>query len=63
MNFFESGHKQVSRDDFKIIGEGVFKLGFSPCKAKQPQQGMELQKKKVQKDESLQEICLEITYR
>ena len=49
MNFFESGHKQVSRDDFKIIGEGVFKLGFSPCKAKQPQQGMELQKKKYKK--------------
>ena len=49
MIFFESGHKQVSRDDFKIIGEGVFKLGFSPCKAKQPQQGMELQKKKYKK--------------
>ena len=28
----------------------LFKLGFTPCKAKQPLQGMELQEKEVQKD-------------
>ena len=27
-----------------------FKLGFTPCKAKQPLQGMELQEKEAQKD-------------
>ena len=27
-----------------------FKLGFTPCKAEQPLQGMELQEKEVQKD-------------
>ena len=28
----------------------VFKLGFTPCKAEQPLQGMELQEKETQKD-------------
>ena len=27
-----------------------FKLGFTPCKAEQPLQGMELQEKEAQKD-------------
>ena len=27
----------------------IFKIGFTPCKAEQPQQGMELQKKKHKK--------------
>ena len=27
-----------------------FKLGFTPCKAKQPLQGMKLQEKEAQKD-------------
>ena len=35
-----------------------FKLGFSPCKAEQPLQGMELQEKEAQKDESIQGISL-----
>ena len=36
---------------------------FTPCKAEQPLQGMELQEKKAQKDYSTQEICLKITYK
>ena len=39
-----------------------FLLGFTTCKAKQPLQGMELQEKEAQKDESIQEISLEKTY-
>ena len=39
-----------------------FLLGFTPCKAEQPLQGMELQEKKAQKDQGMQEICLERTY-
>ena len=31
------------------------KFGFTPCKADQPLQDMELQEKEVQKDESIQE--------
>ena len=38
------------------------KLGFTPCKAEQPLQGMEIQEKEAQKDYSIQEICLERTY-
>ena len=30
--------------------QGFFKLGFIPCKAEQPLQGMELQEKEAQKD-------------
>ena len=37
-----------------------FKLGFTPCEAEQPLRGMELQEKEAQKDQSVQEICLEI---
>ena len=37
-------------------------MGFTPCKAKQPLQGMELQEKEAQKDESIKEISLEGTY-
>ena len=39
-----------------------FKLGFFPCKAKQPLWGKKLQEKEVQTDESIQEICLERTF-
>ena len=39
-----------------------FKLGFTPCKAEQPLQGMELQEKETQKDQGIQEICLERIY-
>ena len=39
-----------------------FLLGFTPCKAEQALQGMELQEKEAQKDWSMQEISLEITY-
>ena len=38
------------------------KLGFTPCKAEQLLQGIELQEKAAQKDYSIQEICLERTY-
>ena len=38
------------------------KLGFTPCRAEQPLQGMELQEKEAQNDYSIQEICLERTY-
>ena len=34
-------------------------LGFTPCKAEQPLQGMELHEKEAQKDYSMQEISLE----
>ena len=39
-----------------------FKLGFTPCKAEQPLQGVELQEKETQKDEGIQQICLGKTY-
>ena len=35
------------------------KLGFTPCKAEKPLQGMELQEKKHKKDYRIQKICLE----
>ena len=38
------------------------KLGFTPCKAEKPLQGMELQEKKHKKDYRIQKICLERTY-
>ena len=40
----------------------IFLLGFTPCDAEQPLQGMELWVKEAQKDESIQEICFERTY-
>ena len=39
------------------------KMGFTPCQAEQPLPGMELQGKEVKKDQSIQEICSEQTYR
>ena len=39
-----------------------FLMGFIPCKAEQPLRSMEFQGKEVQKDYSIQEICLERTY-
>ena len=38
-----------------------FKLGFTPCKVKQPLRGMELQERKHKEDYRIQEICLERT--
>ena len=37
-------------------------LGFNPCKAEQPLQGMELQEKKHKKDYRVQKICFERNY-
>ena len=39
------------------------KMGFTPCKAKQPLCGIELQQKEAQKHYSIQEICLKSTYK
>ena len=41
---------------------GVGGGGFTPCKAEEPLQSMELQEKETQKDSGIQEICLERTY-
>ena len=38
------------------------KFRFTPCKTEQPLRGIELQEKEAQKDYSIQEICLGITY-
>ena len=38
------------------------KLGFTPCKAEQPLQSMELQKKKLKKDYWIHIVCFERTY-
>ena len=45
------------------MNKQIFLLGFTSCKTAQPLRGMELQKKEAQKDYSIQEICLERTYR
>ena len=37
-------------------------MGFTPYKAEQPLQGMELQERETQKDKDIQEICLERIY-
>ena len=37
-------------------------MGFVPCTAEHPLQGIELQEKEAKKDQSIQEICLERTY-
>ena len=39
-----------------------FLLGFTPCKAEQPLQGMEFKEKETHKDYGTQEICLERAY-
>ena len=39
------------------------KLGFTPCKAEKSLRDMELQENEAQKDNSIQEISLERTYR
>ena len=39
-----------------------FKLGFTPCKAEQPLQGMKLHEKEAQEDYSIQDISLGKTY-
>ena len=40
----------------------LYYWGFTPCKAEQPLQSMELQEKETQKDKGILEICLERTY-
>ena len=47
---------------FPKIPKLFLTLGFTPCKAKQPLWGLELQEKEAQKDYSIQEICLKRTY-
>ena len=51
--------------DLTLVVKKLFfkKLGFTPYKAEQPLRGMELQEKEAQKGYSIQEICLERTYR
>ena len=39
-----------------------FQLEFTPCKAKQPLGGMELQERKHKKNYRVQKMCLEKTY-
>ena len=41
--------------------DGFFKLEFTTCRAEQSLRGMELQEKETQKEESIQELCLERT--
>ena len=45
-----------------LIFTYIFKLGFSPRKAEQRLQGMELQEKEAQNDLSIHEISSERTY-
>ena len=40
---------------FVLVFVVFFKLGFTPCKAEQPQSGMEIKEKEVQKNEALTE--------
>ena len=51
----------VHREKFVILGF-FFKLGFIPCKAEQPLQGMGSQEKETQKDLNIQGISLKGTY-
>ena len=43
-------HSFVAEVTFKGRFFFFFKLGFTPCKAEQPLQGIELQEKETQKD-------------
>ena len=45
-----------------LVLETFFKLGFTPCKAEQSPEGLELQEKEADKDQSIQETCLERMY-
>ena len=40
--------QKMAQNDKKVLL--IFKLGFTPCKAEQPLQGMELQEKETHKD-------------
>ena len=55
-------HKRDLNPLFVIEKHSFFQLGFTPCTAQQPMQGMELQEKEAEKDNSIHEICLERTY-
>ena len=50
----------VQREKFILVF--FLQLGFTPCKAEQPLQGMELQEKEAQKEQSIQGISLEGTH-
>ena len=47
MSFINSGNIPVLDLNISVF---FFKLGFIPCKAEQPLQGMELQEKEAQND-------------
>ena len=53
---FETGQQKA-----KISPDNICNSlhGFTPCKAEQPLEDIELQKKGAQKDKSMQEIALE----
>ena len=42
--------QQYSIDQWKKAMSDFFQLGFTPCRAEQPLQGMELQEEEMQKD-------------
>ena len=54
--------KSIYQASYLLPSDFFLKLGFTPCKAEQPLQGMELQEKKTKKDNRIQKICLERTY-
>ena len=62
MQEFQSVIHTLNLNIFSLIFFFFFKLLFTPCKAEQPLQGMDLQEKETQKDQGTQEICLERTY-
>ena len=65
LGFNEKGGDVFLKDRVVVEDTGdrhiFLKLAFTPCKAEQPLQGMELQEKEAQKDLNTQEICLERT--
>ena len=46
---------------FYLFNTPFFKFGFTPCKAEQPLQGMQLEEKKHKKDYRKQKICFKRT--
>ena len=57
-----NNHCQESKENQIFEPTQFFLLGFTPCKAKQPLRGMQLQERKQKKDYRIQKICLERTY-
>ena len=64
VTYFGIAFSQPVTENFPKREGSLFflKLGFTPSKAEQPLQGMELQVKEAQKDYNIQEISLERTY-